>query len=749
MGRVSVPRPDASSIPDAPGAYLFRDDDGRVVYVGKARSLRKRLANYWGRDLHPRTEAMVAAAASVEWIMASTEVDALLLEYNLIQEHRPSLQRPLPRRQVLSLPRADGGGALAPCPGPAGRQAQERPVLRPFGHAYAIRETLDALTRVFPVRTCSNSFFDQRARARRPCLYYDIGRCSGPCVPEQTGVTEESYRADVEALGEFLSGHERPIMERLEREMEEAARRQEYELAAKHRDQLTAARRALESQEMVLSHPEDLDVVGLAEDDLEAGFQVFFVRRGRVMGRKGWVVDRVEDLDRPGLVASFLRELYMQRQDVPPRILVPELPSDADVLGEWLSSRREGPVRFAVPERGTKRKLMETVTQNATDQFRRHKLRRASDFGARSRALAELGRRLELEQPPLRIECYDISNLGPTDTVGSMVVFEDGLPKRSDYRRFEIKGVPGQDDFASMEEMLRRRLARLAKDREPGERRRFAYPPALIVVDGGRGQLSSATKALADADVHIPAIGLAKRLEEVYFPDRPDPLVIPRGSEALFVLQHLRDEAHRFAVTYHREKRGKRALASPLDDVTGVGPSRKKALLKRFGSWPASRGRARTRSPRRRGSGRTSPERSTIGSRVASRPGEAERVTADPERTAGHPKPSEVPSKGSAEEPSKLSDRRTRAAKRAAVPAPRTRGSRSSPASPAPAARRRRGASRTSATSWWTTSRPRCCRRWPSSGRGPADPAGWRSCSTSAAACTSASSPRRSRSSRS
>jgi excinuclease ABC subunit C len=584
MGRVSFVRPDPSSIPDSPGAYLFRDDDGRVIYVGKARSLRKRLANYWGRDLHPRTEAMVAAAASVEWIMASTEVDALLLEYNLIQEHRPRFN--VRYRDDKSYP------YLALTVGERWPRAQvlrgaKRKNVRyfgPFGHAYAIRETLDALTRVFPVRTCSNSFFDQRARARRPCLYYDIGRCSGPCVPELTGVTEESYRADVEALSEFLSGHERPIMERLEREMEEAARRQEYELAAKHRDQLTAARRALESQEMVLSQPEDLDLVGLAEDDLEAGFQVFFVRRGRVMGRKGWVVDRVEDLDRAGLVGSFLRELYMQRQDVPPRILVPELPADADVLGAWLATRRDGPVRFAVPERGTKRKLMETVTQNATEQFRRHKLRRASDFGARSRALAELGRRLELEQPPLRIECYDISNLGPTDTVGSMVVFEDGLPKRSDYRRFEIKGVPGQDDFASMEEMLRRRLARLAKDREPGERRRFAYPPALIVVDGGRGQLSSATKALADADVHIPAIGLAKRLEEVYFPDRPDPLVIPRGSEALFVLQHLRDEAHRFAITYHREKRGKRALASPLDDVAGVGPSRKKALLKRFGS---------------------------------------------------------------------------------------------------------------------------------------------------------------------
>ena len=397
-------------------------------------------------------------------------------------------------------------------------------------------------------------------------------------------MTDESYRAHVDALGDFLSGHERPVLEGLDRDMRAASDRREFELAAKLRDQLTAARRALESQEMVLPNPEDLDVVGLAEDDLEAAFQVFFVRRGRVTGRKGWVADRVEDLDRAGLVGSFLRELYMERQDVPRRILVPEEPAGGDVLREWLSGRRVGQVTFAVPERGTKRKLMETVAQNAREQFQRHKLRRASDFGARSRALTELGTVLELDQPPLRIECFDISNLGPTDTVGSMVVFEDGLPKRSDYRRFEIKGVPGQDDFASMEEMLRRRFARLTRERTPGERHRFSYPPALIVVDGGRGQLSVATKALAEADLHIPAIGLAKRLEEIYFPDRPDPLRIPRGSEALFVLQHIRDEAHRFAVTYHRQKRTRRALSSPLDDVPGVGPARKKALLKRFGS---------------------------------------------------------------------------------------------------------------------------------------------------------------------
>jgi excinuclease ABC subunit C len=587
---VSVPRPETSSIPDAPGAYLFRDGDGRVVYVGKARSLRKRLASYWGKPLHPRTEAMTAAARSVEWIVAAGEVDALLLEYNLIQEHRPrfnvryrddksypylalTVGEEWPRAQVL-------------------RGAKRRNVryFGPFGHAYAIRETLDAATRVFPVRTCSNAFFDQRRRARRPCLYYDIGRCAGPCVPEVTGVTHESYRSHVEALADFLAGNDRPVLQRLDREMRAAADRREFELAAKLRDQLTAARRAMESQEMVLTQPEDLDVVGMVEDDLEAAFQVFFVRRGRVMGRKGWVVDRVEELDRPQLIGSFVRELYMEREEVPPRILVPELPDERDVLTEWLRRRRAGPTTIAVPERGAKRRLMETVTQNAREQFQRHKLRRASDFGARSRALTELSNVLGLEQPPLRIECYDVSNLGATDKVGSMVVFEDGLPKRQDYRRFEIKGVGGQDDFASMEEMLRRRFARLRSEAgsggggTDGRRRRFSYPPSLIVVDGGRGQLSVATKVLADADLHIPAIGLAKRLEEVYFPDRPDPLVIPRGSESLFVLQHLRDEAHRFAITYHRQKRDRRALASPLDEIAGVGPTRKRALLKRFGS---------------------------------------------------------------------------------------------------------------------------------------------------------------------
>ena len=605
---MTLGRPDSASIPDSPGAYLFRDADGRVVYVGKAISLRKRVASYWSRPQHPRTEAMLVQARSVEWIVASTEVDALMLEYNLIKSHRPRFNiryRDDKSYPWLALTVAEKWPRARVMRGPKRKGVR---YFGPFGHAYAIRETLDSLTRVFTVRTCSNSFFDQRARAGRPCLYYDIGRCAGPCVPKLTGITEERYRELVESLAEFLDGNHRPILQRLDAEMREAASLLEFERAAKLRDRLSAARRAIESQEMVLNRADDIDVVGMQEDDLEAAFQVFFVRRGRVMGRRGWVVDKVEDIETPGLVGSFLRELYMESEEVPPKVFVPAWPVDREVLEEWLSGLRGSRVRITVPARGEGRRLLLMVNQNAREAFARHKLRRASDFGARSRALAELSEVLGLEVAPLRIEAYDISNLGPTDKVGSMVVFEDGLPKRTDYRRFEIKGVPGQDDFASMEEVLRRRFARLegegggigsAGQSPPNprsadapapsaptavRRRRFAYPPSLIVVDGGRGQLSVAERVLADRGLQIPAIGLAKRLEEVYLPGQPEPLVIPRGSESLFVLQHIRDEAHRFAVTYHRKKRAKRSLHSELDDIPGVGATRKRALLKRFGS---------------------------------------------------------------------------------------------------------------------------------------------------------------------
>lgn len=579
---MTVPRPLPSSIPDEPGAYIFRDADGRAVYVGKAASLRKRLSSYWAKTQHVRTESMLEAAATVEWIVVATELDALMLEYNLIKSNRPRFN--IRYRDDKSYP------YLALTVGEKWPRAQvlrgtKRKGVRyfgPYGHAWAIRDTLDALTRVFPVRTCSNSYFDQRARAGRPCLYFDIGRCLGPCVPDAGGVTESSYGEQVRGLAEFLAGNHKPVLARLNEQMREASENQEYEQAARFRDQLAAARRATESQETVLPTEENLDVVGLVDDDLEAAFQVFFVRRGRVMGRRGVIVDKVEDVSPDRLTASFLRELYMDREEIPATVLVSQAPEEAEVLQEWLRGRRGGNVSIHRPSRGPKRKLVEMADQNAREAFQRHKMKRASDFGARSRALAELAEALGLADAPLRIECYDISNLGSTDKVASMVVFEDGLPKRNDYRTYAIRSVQGQDDFASMDEVLRRRFARLS---EPEERRgRFAYPPALVVVDGGKGQLGAATRVMREMGVEIPVIGLAKRLEEVFVPGDPEPIVLPRASEALFLLQHLRDEAHRTAVGFHRRKRAKRSLASPLDDIPGVGPARKKALLKAFGS---------------------------------------------------------------------------------------------------------------------------------------------------------------------
>ena len=580
MGPAAITRP--PSVPARPGVYMFKDRHGRVLYVGKAKSLRSRVSNYFGPELHPRTEAMVEAASDVEWIVTESEVAALHLELNLIKQHRPrynvryrddksypylavTLDEDIPRARVMRGPRRKGVRYYGP-----------------FAHAYAIRDTLDLLLRTFPVRTCSQGVFDRCRRRNRPCLLYDIERCSGPCVG---AVSPEDHRAIVLALCDFLDGNTRPVLERLESDMRDAAGRQEYELAAKFRDQLENVRVAIERRQMVTSERADVDVVGLVEDDLEAAFQVFFIRRGRVTGRKGFVVDKVEDLPTAALVGRFLERLYSDA-DVPKQVLVPVEPDGADVIEEWLTERRGSKVPIRVPRRGEKRALLETVTENAAQAFARHKLKRASDFAARARQLKELQDRIGMDEAPLRIECFDISNTGPTEIVGSMVVFEDGLPKKSDYRRFAVKWPGGQDDFAAMGEVVSRRFARLVEEREGDvRRRRFAYPPNLVVVDGGRGQLNSALEAMQDVGVgDISVIALAKRMEEVFVPGRSDPVVIPRGSEALYLLQQIRDEAHRFAVAYHRARRGKRMTRSALDDVPGLGPARRKKLLKHFGS---------------------------------------------------------------------------------------------------------------------------------------------------------------------
>jgi excinuclease ABC subunit C len=583
-----VQRPPAGTIPDAPGSYQFKDREGRVIYVGKARSLRQRLANYFQspRNLPPRTAAMVAAAETVEWIQVRNEVEALMLEYSLIKQHRPRFNvrlRDDKSYPFLAITVSDEW------PRPTVMRGRKRKGVRyfgPYGHAYAIRETLDLLLRTFPLRTCSDNKFRRHERLGRPCLLYHIEKCSGPCIG---AVERERYDELVRELIEFLEGDTEPVVRRLEAEMRDAAANLEFELAARLRDRLASVRKAIERQQMVAERDEDLDVVGIAEDDLEAAVQVFFVRRGRVVGRKGFVIDKVEDLTPGELVGDILEALYDDPPlGVPRTVLVPVEPDDPELYADWLTLQRGSKVEVRVPKRGPKRELHETVTRNAAEEFTRHRLRRASDHNARARALNELQDALGLPEAPLRIECYDMSHIQGSDYVGSMVVMEDGLPKKSDYRRFRVRSVPGNDDFAAMEEVLTRRLTAYLDERSrPVDQRsgKFSYPPQLLLVDGGKGQLNVAVRVLEELglDEEIPVAALAKRFEEVFLPGRADPVRLPRGSEALYLLQRIRDEAHRFAVTYHRQLRGKRMTKSVLDDVKGLGPARRKRLTKELG----------------------------------------------------------------------------------------------------------------------------------------------------------------------
>jgi excinuclease ABC subunit C len=589
-----VQRPPAGTIPDAPGSYQFKDADGRVIYVGKARSLRQRLSNYFGSpsSMPPRTAQMVAAAESVEWIQVRNDVEALMLEYSLIKQHRPRFNIRLRDDKsypflAVTTPGDEWPRAMVM----RGKKRKGVTYFGPYGHAYAIRETLDLLLRTFPIRTCSDNKFGHHERLGRPCLLFHIEKCTGPCVGE---VQKEEYDRLVGELIDFLSGETQDVVRRLERQMKEASDSLEFERAARLRDRLTSVRKAIEKQAMVTEKPEDLDVVGIHGDDLEAAVQVFYVRKGRVMGRKGFVVDKVEDVTPEQLTGHVLEGLYYDADpaSVPREVLVPDLPDDPDLYREWLTGQRGSNVTIRVPQRGDKRALQAMVAQNAKEEFVRHRLKRASDHNARARALNSLQDALDLPYPPLRIECYDMSHIQGSDYVGSMVVMEDGLAKKSEYRRFKIRDVPGNDDFAAMEEVLTRRLTALLVERERplGDRpRKFAYPPNLLVVDGGKGQLSVAMKVVTDLGLEdeISVAALAKRFEEIFVPGQADPVRIPRQSEALYLLQRLRDEAHRFAVSYHRQLRGKRMTRSSLDGIPGLGPTRKKRLVKELGGVAA------------------------------------------------------------------------------------------------------------------------------------------------------------------
>ena len=587
-----VQRPPAGTIPEGPGSYQFKDKDGRVIYVGKASSLRQRLSNYFQdpRNMHIRTAHMVQTAATVEWIEVRNEVEALMLEYNLIKQHRPrfnirlmddksypfmavTLDEVWPRAMVMR-----------------GTKRKGVKYFGPYAHAWAIRDTLDLLLRTFPIRTCSPSKFTTHEKLGRPCLLFHIEKCSGPCVGE---ITPVAYEALVRDLCEFLDGDTDEVVNRLTADMLAAAGELEFETAARLRDRLGAVTRAIEKQQMVGDKSEDIDLIGLADDDLEAAVQVFYVRKGRVVGRKGFIIDKVEDLPVDGLIARILEELYGDAPPlgVPKLVIVPAEPEASNVYEEWLTAARGSKVQIRVAQRGDKRELHETVTRNAKEEFTRHRLRRAADHNSRAKALNELQDALHLPEAPLRIECYDMAHLQGTDYVGSMVVMEDGLPRKSEYRRFKIKTVEGNDDYAAMEEVLTRRLQAYLDERDqPASDRndrkgKFAYPPQLLLVDGGKGQLAVAervVKALGLED-EIPIASLAKRFEEVYIPGHSEPMVLSRQSEALFMLQRIRDEAHRFANTFHRELRDKRMTVSVLDDIVGLGETRKKRLTKELG----------------------------------------------------------------------------------------------------------------------------------------------------------------------
>lgn len=641
MADPSSYRPKPGQIPDTPGVYRFRDEHRRVIYVGKAKSLRQRLASYFQdlTNLHPRTRTMVTTAASVEWTVVSTEVEALQLEYSWIKEYDPrfnvkyrddksypylavTMNEEFPRVQVM--------------------RGQKRKGVRyfgPYGHAWAIRDTVDLLLRVFPVRTCSAGVFKNAARTGRPCLLGYIGKCSAPCVER---VSAEEHRELAEEFCDFMAGRTGTYIRRLEKRMTDAAEEMEYERAARLRDDIEALKKAMEKNAVVLADATDADLMAVAEDELEAAVQIFHVRGGRVRGQRGWVTDKVEAVTTGDLVEHALQQLYGEEtgDSVPKEVLVPALPDPVEPVQEWLTERRGSNVSLRIPQRGDKKALMETVQRNALQALGLHKTKRASDLTTRSRALEEIAEALDLDSAPLRIECYDISHLQGDDVVASMVVFEDGLQRKSEYRRFQIKGFEGQDDVRSMHEVITRRFRRYLAEKErtgewtdgesavddgekavadgenaiddgekavpdgekavpngesafvvnaftedDGRPKRFAYPPQLVVVDGGQPQVAAAKRALDELGIDdIAVCGLAKRLEEVWLPDEGDPVVLPRTSEGLYLLQRVRDEAHRFAITYQRTKRAKRFKASPLDEVPGLGEARKQALIKHFGS---------------------------------------------------------------------------------------------------------------------------------------------------------------------
>ena len=585
-----IKQPEQGSIPTKPGSYQFFDGHGNIIYVGKAKNLRSRVNSYFGnkKTMAVRTQRMMEEATHLEWIQVRNELEALMLEFTLIKEHKPRFNVDL--KDNKSYPYLSVT-VNEKWPRPTITRGERKRGVRyfgPYGNVKAIRETLDLLIKSFPLRTCSNVKFNEHEKMGKPCLLFHIDKCSGPCVEK---ITEKEYNNLVSDLLGFLDGNSKKIVDDLRNEMSIFSEKQEFENAGRARDKILNIERVLERQQMVLKETENIDIFGFFGDEIEASVQVFYVRHGRVVGRKGFIVDRIAGIKNSELVRHLLVDHYASDppRGVPSQIMAEVSPVDIQLLETWLTIERNSAVEIRVPKRGEKKSLLETVISNANEEFIRHRLKRATDHNSRSKALNELQTALGMGTAPLRIECYDMSHLQGTDYVGSMVVMEDGLLKKSDYRRFRINSFDGNDDYAAMKEVISRRLAAYLKESKEtveGGTKKFAYPPQLLLVDGGKGQLSVAEAAVSEVGLSdlIFVASLAKQFEEVFVTGQREPVVIPRNSEALYMLQRLRDESHRFAVEYHRKLRGKRMTESVLDGIPGLGEKRKNRLLEEYGS---------------------------------------------------------------------------------------------------------------------------------------------------------------------
>ena len=582
-----------SNLPSDPGVYRFFDKNEKVIYVGKAKNIKNRLNTYFGNNLQIKTRRMVNTAVRVDWTLVKTEVEALQLEFTWIKQYNPDFN--VQFKDDKSYPHL-AIDLKSEFPRLFISRSKKVPGVRyfgPYSHAWALRSTFETLIKIYPVRTCSESNFASAVRSKRQCLLGDIGKCAAPCV---NWVTQEEHKKLANDLVNFLEKSPEEISVRIEKEMQEASQAQEYEKAGKLRDQLEAINKAYESTDRFLNENIDADVLAIHEEITHASLSQFNIVAGRITGSRSWVIDRANLLEDESIISAMLGKIYAESKP-PPEVLVDQLPQDSDLLQQWLTERRGKSVTLIQPARGEKLEIVQTVKRNANQALIQYLSKRANDAAVSGSALAEIAEQLELAELPLRIECFDISNIQGTSMVSSMVVFEDGQPKKSDYRRFSIDDDAGFDDTRAMHHVITRRFKRYLDEKDidvaettaqGGSRPKFAYPPQLVVVDGGKPQVNAAAKALRELGItDIALCGLAKRLEEVWLPNNSEPIIFPRHSEALYLLQKVRDEAHRFAINFHRSKRSKVMLESLLDQISGLGEVRRKSLLTHFGSVTA------------------------------------------------------------------------------------------------------------------------------------------------------------------